>query len=47
MLGTEPKHIDEIIAATGMPAGQVASVLVMLEIRKLVSQLPGKNFARQ
>ena len=44
MLDREPKHIDDLITATGMPAGQVSSCLVMLEIKKLVAQLPGKNF---
>lgn len=44
LLGREPKHIDNLIAASGMPAAQVSSCLVMLEIKKLAVQLPGKNF---
>jgi len=44
-LGREPKHIDDLIAETGMPAAQVSSGLVMLEIKKVAVQLPGKNFA--
>ena len=45
ILDREPRHIDEVITTTGLPAGQVSSCLVMLEIKKLVVQLPGKNFA--
>ena len=45
ILDRDPKHIDDVITTTGLPAGQVSSCLVMLEIKKLVVQLPGKNFA--
>jgi DNA processing protein len=44
LLEREPKHIDDLIAASGLPAAQVSSCLVMLEIKKLAVQLPGKNF---
>ncbi|MBL7222457.1 MAG: DNA-protecting protein DprA [Candidatus Brocadiae bacterium] len=40
----EPTHIDTITAACGLPAHAVAGALVCLELKKLVSQLPGKHF---
>ncbi|GIX46623.1 MAG: hypothetical protein KatS3mg131_0834 [Candidatus Tectimicrobiota bacterium] len=39
-------HIDTLIAASELPAHVVASILVTLELRGLVRQLPGKFFAR-
>jgi len=45
VLDREPKHIDDLITQSGLGAAQVSSGLVMLEIKKLAVQLPGKNFA--
>lgn len=45
LIGAEPKHIDALIAESSLPPAQVASSLVMLEIKKLIVQVPGKNFA--
>jgi len=45
-LTTEPMHLDEICEATSLPAGQVAAVLTMLQVRGLVKQLPGNLFVR-
>ena len=39
--GTE--LVDDIIAQTGMPAGAVLAVLTMLEIKGVVTRLPGKR----
>jgi DNA processing protein len=38
--------IDEIIRASGLPASVVSVVLLSLEMKKLVRQLPGKLFVR-
>jgi len=43
----EPAHIDSIIAQTGMDASRVSAILLQLELRGLVQQLPGKRFARR
>jgi DNA processing protein len=43
-LNQEPKHLDVIAAETGLPVQQVSSLLMMLEIRKVVRQLPGKYY---
>jgi DNA processing protein len=39
-------HIDALIHASQLPAHVVASILVTLELRGLIRQLPGKFFAR-
>lgn len=43
-VGDEPAHIDTITAAAGLPPHTVASVLMVLELQKLVTQLQGKHF---
>ena len=37
--------VDDLIAASGMPAGKVLSMLTMLQIRGVVELLPGKRVA--
>jgi DNA processing protein len=39
-----PKHIDEIAQEANMPVQRTAAILLELELRGLVSQLPGKYF---
>ena len=39
-------HIDTIVRTTQLPIGQVSSVLLMLELKGAVEQLPGKQFAK-
>jgi len=39
-----PKHIDEIANHAGMPVHRAAAMLLALELKGLVSQLPGKYF---
>ncbi len=46
-IGDDPTHIDAIADAAGLPAHQVASTLMLLELKRLVTQLPGKHFARK
>ena len=43
---TEPASIDEVIAATRLPASQVLATLSVLEIRRLVRRLGGSTVAR-
>ena len=38
--------IDIITRATGLPSGTVSSTLLRLEMKKLIKQLPGKQFVR-
>lgn len=39
-------HIDVIVRATQLPISQVSSVLLMLELKGIVQQLPGKQFTK-
>lgn len=43
-LDEEEKQIDEIIDQTGLPSATVSVVLLKLEMKRLVKQLPGKRF---
>lgn len=44
VLSLEPKYIDNISVETGLSTPQVSSLLMMLEVNKIVRQLPGKMF---
>ncbi len=46
LLTEDPKNIEHIIDESGLPASDVSSTLMMLEIKGLVRQLPGKMFVR-
>jgi DNA processing protein len=46
-LSAEPRHIDAVIAESGLPCAAVASTLLGLELKRLVKQLPGKHFVRR
>ena len=46
VLSMDPMHIDEVTRAVGLSSPAVSSALLMLEMRKLVQQLPGKLFVR-
>ena len=39
-------HIDVIVRTTQLPIAQVSSLLLMLELKGVVQQLPGKQFAK-
>ena len=40
-------HIDQIARTTALPMNKVSGTLVMLELKGIVQQMPGKQFARQ
>lgn len=44
VLSLEPKYIDNIAIESGLPISQVSSLLLMLEMKKIIRQLPGKMF---
>jgi len=46
-IGDDPTHIDAITDASGLPPHQVASTLMLLELKRLITQLPGKHFVRK
>ena len=43
----DPVHIDAIAAASGCAMPDVSSILLELELRQVIRQLPGKQFVRQ
>ena len=45
-IGVPSSHIDTIVRTTQLPISQVSSVLLMLELKGVVQQLPGKQFAK-
>jgi len=45
-LSQEPVYTDAIIENAGMPPAEVASVLMVLEIRRLARRLPGQRYVR-
>jgi len=46
LLSAEEKDIEEIIMQSGLPAKEVSVVLLRLEVKRLIRQLPGKQFVR-
>jgi len=44
---SDPQGIEQIIHATGHGASEIQSVLLALEMRGLVAQLPGKQFVKK
>jgi DNA processing protein len=47
LLARGPEHIDALIVGTGWGGGRVASVLVGLEMKRAIRQLPGKIFEQR
>ena len=46
-MAADSVHIDEITRVTQLPIGKVSSLLVMLELKGIVQQLPGKQFVKK
>ncbi len=42
----QPMHIDELVHVSGMSVNELSGVLLSLELKKMISQLPGKYFTR-
>lgn len=45
-LSTEPKYIDDVMGSAKLPLNKITELLFRLQLRKLVKELPGKNFIR-
>lgn len=45
MLREESRHVDELIDATGLPAGRISEILLNLELQGYLKQLPGGRYA--
>jgi DNA processing protein len=46
LLSLQPKHMDQIITESGLPAHEVAGHLTLLEMRGLVKRVPGNAYVR-
>lgn len=46
LLSDEPQHIDFLIRQSGFPAGRVSSILLMLQMKRLIKEVPGKMFVK-
>jgi DNA processing protein len=46
LLSHEPAHIDDLIAKASLAAADVAALLLSLELKNLVRQLPGHSYLR-
>jgi len=46
LLSLQPKHVDQIIQETSLPAPQVTSALTLLEMKGLVRRVPGSAYVR-
>ena len=47
LLGTQATHIDDIAAASGLPLSDLLVILLQLEFRGTIRQLPGKYFSAE
>lgn len=45
-VGPDPRHADRIAAETGLPAAVVTGLLLVLELKAFVVQLPGNHYIR-
>nr|MBR9810086.1 hypothetical protein [bacterium] len=46
-LSGSDRSIDEIVEQTQLPSHQISVILMKMELRKLVSPLPGQRFTRK
>jgi DNA processing protein len=46
LIGDYPTHIDQIARQGNLSSGEVSSILMKMELKGLVRQLPGKAFVR-
>ncbi|MCR4400452.1 MAG: hypothetical protein NUV35_06210 [Syntrophomonadaceae bacterium] len=45
-MGSEPVHLDRLVAATHLSAGTLASLLLQMEFRGIIEELPGNYFVK-
>ena len=42
-----PRHADELAREAGLPAGELAGVLMRMELKKVIRRLPGNQYERR
>ncbi|MBI4470351.1 MAG: DNA-protecting protein DprA [Acidobacteria bacterium] len=45
--GDAPRHVDELTGTTGLPPSELMGVLLALEMKEQIRQLPGKTFIKK
>ncbi len=45
-LSHQPRHVDDVVARSGLAAAQVSAALMMLEMKGFARRLPGSTFVR-
>ena len=45
-LSVLPQSVDDVIRRSGLPASQVAAMLLSLELKNCIRQLPGNEYVR-
>ena len=43
----QPRHADELVRETGLPAGELAMILMKLEMKRHIRRLPGNQYERR
>ena len=46
LLSSDAKHMDAVITESGLQFNQIMPILLNLEMKHLIKQLPGKTFTR-
>jgi DNA processing protein len=46
LLSAQPTHIDELINRSGLPPADVAGLLIGMELRRVIHQLPGNFYIK-
>jgi DNA processing protein len=46
LLSLQPKHVDQVIGESGLPAPTVTGTLTMLEMKGVVKRVPGNAYVR-
>lgn len=46
-LSDEPIYIDDIVAKSGLEAGKASRVLLSLQLKKIIQEIPGKQYVRK
>ncbi len=47
LLEGDPVHIDELCRLSGLPVAEVSASLMVLELKRVIRQMPGKFFAKR
>ena len=46
ILSDEPLYIDDVVKESGVELSKTSKVLLALELKRLIKELPGKQFIR-